>query len=63
MAHSGQDAVKIIAERIDKKIKDSSVPMFRLILLDYELGNGFNGPDVARTIRQMIEQNFASEAA
>ena len=29
--------------------------MYKLIFLDYELGNNFNGPEVAKAIRELIE--------
>ena len=31
------------------------IPMYRLILLDYSLGNGFDGPDVASAMRVLIQ--------
>lgn len=67
-AMSGKIALSHVARRIelcqeqkeegdkDGKTATSKMMMYKLILLDFSLGDGLDGPDVAREIRQMVSQ-------
>ena len=54
-AQSGNSAIELIKSRIELARADKKIPMYKLILLDYSLGDGFDGPDVASTLRDIIE--------
>lgn len=54
-ADSGQKAADLAASRVEK-CKDYGKPMYKVILLDYSLGDGFDGPDVAVAIRALIDE-------
>ena len=49
-AVTGQKALELVHERVSMA-KETGLPMFRLILLDYSLGDDFDGPAVAQRIR------------
>ena len=53
-ASTGEKALELVSERL-KVAKEGLAPMYKLILLDYDLGNGLNGPEVAQAIRSLID--------
>ena len=54
-ASSGAQAVELVSARLELA-KLGLIPMYRLILLDYDLGNGLNGPEVAQAIRDLVKR-------
>lgn len=53
-ALSGRRAVEMVSQRVKMCREQEGQQMYALILLDYSLGDNFDGPDVAREIRSIV---------
>ena len=56
-ASSGQDCLDLVRERV-QAVQDgsSNATMYKLIFLDYSLGDNLDGPEVAQEIRKIVEE-------
>lgn len=59
-AMSGSQALESVSFRTEMNL-EKGIPMYKLILLDYSLGDGLDGPDVARQIIRITEQAGLSQ--
>ena len=56
-ALNGDQALQKIRERLTQ-VQNGTDAMYKLILLDYSLGSGMDGPEVSREIREMMMMNL-----
>ena len=60
-ALSGNDCIDLVRERVQAVQKGSSnASMYKLIILDYSLGDSLDGPEVAQEIRKIVEETEGS---
>ena len=52
-AEDGNEAIEKVKERIEK-VQSNMDTMYEVILLDYSLGGGMDGPEVCRKLREII---------
>ena len=56
-ASSGNDCLDLVRERVQTVQKGSgNITMYKLIFLDYSLGDDLDGPEVAQEIRKIVEE-------
>ena len=58
---SGKQAIEMIQNRIKLSKNSADVSMYKLILLDYSLGDGLDGPDISKYIRWHVDQAKMSQ--
>ena len=60
-ALSGKDCLDLVRERVQTVQKGSdNATMYKLIILDYSLGDNLDGPEVAQEIRKIVEETEGS---